>query len=120
MADAAGPKAEPNLRWPIHGLAYVAAFMGPLSAGPIVGILARDWHAIAIGLFAGIAITLFNTWLISKLFEPWIKRFQRSLQEGMPKVLVNIAAFAWAVILCAISMYSPFVILGNTLVNEVH
>jgi hypothetical protein len=117
--DAAGTEPEPKLRWPINGLAYVAAFMGPFSAGPIVGILARDWRAVVIGLLVGIAITFVNGWLIGKFFEPWIKKFQGSLQKGTPKVLVNIAAFAWAIILCAIAMYSPFIIIGSTLSNVV-
>ena len=60
----------------IDGLAYVAAFLGPLSAGPIVGVLDRDWRAVAIGLPVGIAITFLNAWLSDKFMDPWIARFQ--------------------------------------------
>jgi hypothetical protein len=107
------PNGDPNLRWPIDGLAYVVAFMGPLSAGPIVGVLAGDWRAVAIGLPVGIAITFLNAWLSDKFIDPWIARFQRPLQNGMPRALANIAAFAWAIVLCALSMLAPVAILGS-------
>ena len=109
------PNGDRNLRWPIDGLAYVVAFMGPLSAGPIVGVITRDWRAIAIGLAMGIAITLLNAWLNDKFMDPWIARFQRPLQKGMPRALANIAAFAWAIVLCALSMLGPIAILGITI-----
>jgi hypothetical protein len=112
------PNGDSNLRWPIDGLAYVAAFMGPLSAGPIVGVLARDWRAVAIGLVVGIAITFLNAWLSDKFMDPWIARFQRPLQKGMPRVFANIAAFAWAIVLCAVSMLAPVAILGSAILSK--
>src|SRR5437879_2258235 len=38
------PQADHNLPWPIDGLAYVIAFMGPLSGGPLIAD--GDWHNI--------------------------------------------------------------------------
>ena len=112
------PKAERDLPWPIDGLAYVAAFMGPLSAGPIIGALARDWRALVIGLLMGVAITFLNAWLSDRFFDPWIARFQRPLQRGMPRVLANIAAFAWAITLCALSMLAPMTVLGSAVLTR--
>jgi hypothetical protein len=113
------PNADRDLPWPIHGLAYVAAFIGPLSAGPIIGVLARDWHAFVIGLAMGIGIEFLNVWLIERFFEPWIARFQRPLQTGMPRILANTAAFAWAITLSALSMLAPITVLGSAILNRV-
>src|SRR5207244_1880167 len=107
------PKADRDLPWPIDGLAYVVAFMGPLSAGPIIGALARDWRALVIGLLMGIGITFLNAWLSDRFLDPWIARIQRLLQKRMPRVLANLAAFAWAITLCALSMLAPIAVLGS-------
>ena len=95
-------------------MAYVVAIMGPLSAGPVVGVLARDWRAFAIGLLAGIGITLLNAWMSDRFLDPLIAKFQRPLGRGMPLILTNIAAFAWAIALCALSMLAPITALGST------
>ena len=117
--NSTAPRAEPDLPWPITGLAYVAAFMGPLSAGPIIGALARDWRAAVIGLLMGIGITFLNAWLSDRFVDPWIARFQRPLQKGVPRVLANVAAFAWAVALCAISMLAPIGVFGSAVLNRI-
>lgn len=101
------PKADSDLPWPIDGYAYVIAFLGPMTAGPIIGVLTRDWLAAATGLVMGIGIMLLNAWLIDRFLDPWIARFQQPLQKGVPRVLANIAAFAWAIVMCAISMLAP-------------
>jgi hypothetical protein len=113
------PKADRNLRWPIDGLAYVSAFMGPLSAGPIVGLVARDWRALAIGLVMGITITFLNAWLSDRFLEPLIARFQSAFQRGIPWILINIAAFAWAIALSAASMLAPIAVLGSAVVTRI-
>ena len=112
------PKGDRDLPWPIDGLAYVAAFMGPISAGPIIGALARDWRALVIGFLMGIAITLLNAWLSDRFLDPWIARFQRPLQKGMPRFLANLAAFAWAITLCALSMLAPIAVLGSAVLTR--
>ena len=113
------PNGDAALPWPIDGLAYVSAFMGPMSAGPIMGILARDWRAVAIGLLMGMGITFLNAWLSDRFLDPLIARFQRALQKGMPRVLVNIAAFAWAIALCAFSMLAPMAVLGAAVLTGI-
>ena len=116
--DRTAPDADPSLPWPIGGLAYVAAFMGPLSAGPIIGAMARDWRALIIGSLTGILIALLNAMLSDRFLDPWISRFQRPLQKGMPRVLANIAAFAWAITLCTLSMLAPVAILGGAIFDR--
>jgi len=93
-------------------------FMGPLSAGPLIGVMTGDWRAIAIGLLTGIAITFLNAWLSDRWLDPWIAKFQRPLQSGIPRLLANIAGFAWAIALCALSMLAPMMVLGITILPE--
>jgi len=114
------PKGDHNLPWPIDGLAYVAAFMGPLSLGPIIGVLVRDWRASAIGLLIGIGITFLNAWLSDKFLDPWIAKFQRPLQESILRLVANIVAFAWVFLLCALSMLAPVVVRGNAILDRIH
>lgn len=114
------PKVDRNLRWPVDGLAYVAAFMGPISAGPLVGILIRDWRAVAIGLPMGIAITFLNAWLSDRFLDPCVARYQKYLQKIVPRILINIVAFAWAFFISALAMYLPVLILGRALLDEIH
>src|SRR5271156_4551474 len=113
------PNGDPDLPWLIDGLAYVVAFMGPMTAGPVIGLLARDWRACAIGFPMGIAITFFHAWLSDKFVDSYIAKFQRSLQKGMPWVLANVAAFAWAIALTALSMLSPVAILGSAVLTRI-
>jgi hypothetical protein len=112
------PKADPGLSWPINGLSYVIAFMGPLSASPIVGMITGDWRAVAIGILVGAGITFFNALWSDRFVDSWIARHQQRLQKGGARILANIVAFAWAIILCALSMYAPIAILGSSLFYE--
>ncbi len=112
------PKADPNLVWPIDGLSYVIAFLGPLSAGPIIGSITRDWRAVAVGFLSGVVIVFLNAWLSDKFVDSWIARFQGRLQKGAPRILANIVAFAWAIILCALSMFAPVAVLGSSLLTK--
>ena len=113
------PKIDYDLPWPISGLAYVIAFMGPLSAGPIIGMLTRDWHAVGIGFLLGIGITFLNAWLSDRFLDAWIARFQKPLQNWLPRILVNVAAFTWAIGLSALSMFAPIAILGSSALTRI-
>src|SRR4051812_17336844 len=99
LAETA-PKYDRNLEWPIVGMAYIIAFLGPMSTGPMIGILIRDWRAAIIGLLMGVGITFLNAWLSDRLFDAWIARFQRPLHKGFPRFLANVAAFGWGISLC--------------------
>src|SRR5437867_10865571 len=82
----------------------------PWSLSLFIGALARDWRALAIGLLMGIGITFLHAWLSDKFLDPWIARFQRPLQNGLPRILANIVAFAWAFTLSALSMLAPITV----------
>jgi hypothetical protein len=118
LSDTA-PDRDIRLPWPIYGLAYVIAFMGPLCAGPIIGTLSRDWRAAGVGLLIGICVTFLNAWLSDRFIDPFIASLQPLLQNSLPRVLANIAAFAWAIILCGVSMLAPLAILGSEFYNGI-
>jgi hypothetical protein len=113
------PGGVRDLPWPIDGITYVAAFMGPMCAGPIIGIFARDWRISLLGLPLGIGITFLNAWLSDKFVDPWIAKYQRPLQKRIPRVFVNIAAFTWAVALTAVAMLAPLAILGGSVLTRI-
>ena len=113
------PGYNRNLPWPLHGLAYVASFMGPISAGPFAGLIAGDWIAAVIGLVLGIAITLLNGSLTDRFLEPLIARYQKLLCRGLAHIIVNVFAFAWAFALSGLAMYGPILIFGNRLLLRV-
>lgn len=114
------PQRDPSLRWPIHGLAYVAAFMGPLAAGPLIGLLTWDWLTIAVGLLMGIGITFLNAWLIDRFFDHRIAKYQRGLLKLGPRIVANIAAFGWALILSTLSALAPVLVLGSRVLTKIH
>jgi predicted lipid-binding transport protein (Tim44 family) len=111
--------ADTKLPWPISGLAYVCAFMGPLTAGPMLGLMIGDWRVGVVGLLIGIGIDFINCWLTGKFIEPLIKRFQPRLQKGPVHVLANIVAFVWAIMLCALSMFAPIAVFGASILTKI-
>jgi hypothetical protein len=56
---------------------------------------------------------LLGAWLSDRFVDLWIPAPQRHLQQGMPRLLANIAAFAWAVALCALAMLAPLAVFGS-------
>src|SRR6187402_2363050 len=82
-------KRNPDLPWPVSGLFYVSAFMGPISAGLLIGALTRDWRAAVVGLLSGIGIAFFHAALSDRFVDPWLARFQLSLGRGVPRILIN-------------------------------
>lgn len=113
------PGYDRNLPWPIAGLAYVAVFMGPMSAGVFAGVVTRHWLAAVVGLLVGVGISLLNGLLMDRILEPCIAKNQKHLHRGMARVFVNIIAFAWAFALSGLSMLAPFVLFGSPLVLRV-
>ena len=113
------PDYDRNLPWPIGGLAYVAAFMGPVSAGLFAGVVARHWAAALVGLLLGIGITLLNGLLMDRFLEPRIAKHQKQLCRGVARVCLNTIAFAWAFALSGIAMLAPFVLFGSRLLLRI-
>ena len=68
-------------------------------------------------MLMGIGITFLNAWLSDRFIDPWIAKFQRPLEKGVPRILANIGAFGWAVALSAISMLAPVAVLGSALLS---
>jgi hypothetical protein len=112
------PEADFNLSWPIDGLAYVAAFMGPIAAGPLIGIISGNWRFILLGLLMGVGISFLNAWLSDKFIDPLLAKFQRPLQKITLRIFVNFAAFVWALLLSALSMLAPIAILSSTILTQ--
>jgi len=78
----------------------------------VLGIFANDPFAVGFGLFIGLATSFLDAWC-SRFFDPLVARYQRSLYKGVPRILVNIAAFAWAIGLCTLAMLAPLLVLGG-------
>ena len=106
------PDYDRNLPWPIHGLAYVPAFMGPMSAGLYGGVATGRGAAAVVGLLLGVGITLLNGLLMDRVLEPLIARHQKHLCRGITRVFVNTIAFAWAFVLCGLAMLAPVLLFG--------
>jgi predicted lipid-binding transport protein (Tim44 family) len=98
------PDANPDIPWPIHGLAYVITIMGGMSGGAAVGLIAGGFIGLAIGVIVGVVIALGFAWVNDRFIDAWIAKFQVYLQRGVPRLLVNIAAFSCAIGICAISV----------------
>ena len=81
--------------------------------------IVRDWRISLLGLPLGIGITFLNAWLSDKFVDPWIAKYQRRLQKRIPRIVINIAAFAWAVALSAIAMLAPLAILGSAVLTRI-
>ncbi len=118
MKQGTEQEAEPRLPWPISGMSYVVAFMGPIPAGLCGGDLAGNWLGLLIGLAVGVGITFLNLWFTGRFIEPLILRFQKPLLRRVPRVMVNVAAFAWAVALCAFAMFIPILILEDAALGK--
>jgi hypothetical protein len=104
------PAYNPELEWPIDGLAYVVAFMCPLCGSPAVGLITDRWLGLTVGLIVGTGITLGQAWLSDRFIDPWVARFQVPLLKGTPRALINIAAFSWGIALSALSVYATLAI----------
>ncbi len=113
------PGYDRNLPWPIGGLAYVAVFMGPISAGLFAGVVVRHWVAAAVGLLLGMGISLLNALLMDRFLEPRIAKHQRQLYRGMARVCLNVIAFAWALALSGLAMLAPLVLFGGRLLVRI-
>ena len=113
------PDYDRNVPWPIGGLAYVAAFMGPMSGGLFAGVVARDWAAAVVGLLLGIGITVLNGLLMDRFLEPQSAKHRERLYRGVARVCLNATAFAWAFALSGLAMLAPFVLFGSRLIERI-
>lgn len=92
--------------------------MGPIAGGPLIGFLLMNKVAFAIGLPVGIGITLIHAWFSDRYLDPLIEAHQKRFAQGFGWWMVNIVAFAWALILSAFSMMIPWLILGDAVISN--
>jgi hypothetical protein len=105
------PGYPADIPWPIHGLAYVITFMGPLSGGIVAGLITGTGLGVLVGLIVGAMTTLAHAWLSDTFIDAWIAKFQASLNHTTSRVFLNVVAILWAIALCAISMLATWAIL---------
>jgi hypothetical protein len=102
------PEYDSKAPWPIDGLAYVIAFMGPFCGALAAGILTRTWIGALVGLTVGATITLANAWVSDTFIDRLIARHDVTLNRRMPRLFINILAFSWAIALCTIAMFGTW------------
>jgi hypothetical protein len=107
------PEYRKELPWPIDGLAYVVALAGPLCGAASAGLLTKTWTGAFVGVTVGAAITLAHAWLSDTFIDPWVARFQVTLNRRMPWVFINVLAFSWAIALSAVAMFGTWAILAG-------
>jgi uncharacterized membrane protein len=95
-----------DLPWPLYGFAYVIMNWGPISGGPIVGLVLGGYAGLAISLPVSAVIWLANAVLFDRFLHERIARLQKATSRLIPRVLVNVVAFAWAIGLTALTMFA--------------
>jgi hypothetical protein len=109
--DQTAPAYPDDIPWPIDGLVYVVAFMGPFCGGIVAGATTRTWSGALVGLIVGATTTLLHAWLSDRFIDRWVAKFHVTLNRPRLRVCINIVAFSWAIGLCAFSMLATWAIL---------
>jgi hypothetical protein len=109
------PEFDPRLPWPLDGTAYVAMFMGPISAGFMGGLFAPHLGSLPIGLVVGLGLAFLNAWLNDLFIDSWVARHQRFLRPIPFRILINLIAFVWSLVLSGAAMLAPFAVFGSPL-----
>ncbi len=102
---------DPDLPWPLDGMAYVIMFCGPLGGGLAVGLLLGGVAGFGISIPVSGVICLANVVLFDWFLDERIARLQKATTSLIPRVLVNVVGFAWAIGLSALSMFANGVLL---------
>ena len=103
------PDYDPSLPWPLHGLAYIAMFVGSFTGGAVIGLFAGGLVGCAIGVVVGASVYAANGLLFDRYIEAYLAKMQRSTRPL--RILVNIAGFAWAIAISALSTYLTLLIM---------
>ena len=109
--DETAPAHDPDLPWPLYGMAYVIMFMGPLPGAISVGLMVAGKAGFAIGFFIGMGITAANCLLFDFYVDSAMVSLQVVARRPIARVLINIAGFLWAIALCAFSMGATLAVL---------
>ncbi len=102
--DKTAPAHDPDLPWPLNGMAYMIMFMGPLPGAFGAGLMVAGKVGFAIGFFIGMGITAANCLLFDCYVDSAMVSLQVVARRPIARVLINIAGFLWAIALCAFSM----------------
>ncbi len=101
---------DPDLPWPLDGMAYIIMFFGPLSGGLVVGLVLGGVAGFGISIPVSGVICLANIVLFDWFLDERIARLQKTTTGLIPRVLVNVVGFAWAIGLTALSMFATGVL----------
>ena len=102
--DGTAPAHDPDLPWPLNGMAYMIMFMGPLPSAFGAGLMVAGKVGFAIGFFIGMGITAANCLLFDFYIDSAMVSLQVAARRPIARVLINVAGFLWAIALCAFSM----------------
>ena len=109
--DETAPAHDPELPWPLNGMAYMIMFMGPLPSAFGAGLMVAGKVGFAIGFFIGLVITAANCLLFELYVDSAMVSLQGVARRPIARVLINIAGFLWAIALCAFSMGATLAVL---------
>lgn len=105
------PSYDPDLPWPLDGMAYVIMFCCPLMGAPAMGLTLLGF----VGLLGGVAIA-FPIWLANILMfdfylDERLARLQKYSVRLPIRVATNILGFAWALAVSAMPVFAAMQIL---------
>lgn len=98
----AAPSYNPELPWPLGGMAYTIMFCCPLMCAPILGLLASGLTGLAIGTAIAVPIWLGNILCFDYFLDERLARLQQAATRAPVRAATNILGFAWALALSAI------------------
>jgi len=110
--DETAPAHDPDLPWPLSGMAYMIMFMGPLPGAFGAGLMVAGKVGFAIGFFIGMGITAANGLLFDCYVDSALVSLQAAARRPIARVLINIAGFLWAIAVCAFSMGATLLVLS--------
>jgi hypothetical protein len=99
------PRYDPQLPWPLDGLASVIMFFGPLSGGAASGLIAAGVVGLLLGLVVGGFICTANAVAFDCFVERLLARLQHFSRRLSGRVVMNLIGFAWAIAVCAASVW---------------
>ncbi len=98
----AAPSYNPELPWPLDGMAYTIMFCCPMLGAPPLGLLATGLTGLAVGIAISVPVWLGNILLFDYFLEERLARLQQAPARTPVRLAINILGFAWAIALSTI------------------